>query len=368
MTEKFLQHIWQFGLFNKEEIKTTDGEEIGILRSGDYNTDSGPDFLNSQIKIDGMLWAGNVEVHKKASDWFKHGHDKNKAYENVILHVVLNDDKEIRRVDGEKIPCFRLNINEKLINNYNSLIKSEQKISCDKKIKDTEPFVIDFCLENMLIERLEYKTQRIIHQLDETNNDIEEVFYRNLVRNFGFGLNSDPFELLARSIPSKILIRTCENTLYTEAILFGQAGFLERDPKEVNDQYYSDLFKNYTYLKKKYSLNPLEAHIWKFLRLRPANFPTIRIAQLAGLIKNIKAIRFQLIKKSDFESLMNLFKIKVNEYWENHYLFGKKSCRRTKNLSKSTYENLIINTIVPFLFIYGKQNNLQVFIEKALEL
>lgn len=365
MNEDFIQYAWKTNLYKKNLITTIKGEKIEVVSPGEVNINSGPDFINSRIRISGILWAGNVEIHKKASDWYKHKHHLDKAYDNVILHVVKVSDRLVYRTNGEEIPCLIIDLADRLFDKYSTMINNELWVPCQNKIKNVESFVIEFCIENMIIERLEYKTSRIREQLLHTRSNTEEVFYRQIIRNFGFGLNSEPFEQLALSLPSGILIRVGRDQFKIESFLFGQAGFLSNN--SCKDQYFLKLKDEYKFLKKKYSLSPIDVHQWKFLRLRPANFPTIRIAQLAGLLKNLGTIRINTILESDFADIEKLFDFSISDYWEYHYLFGKSSVRKDKKPGRATFENIIINTVVPFLFVHGKIYNDEKYTLKAID-
>jgi len=267
----------------------------------------------------------------------------------------------------EEIPGMKLNIPMIHYDKYTNLINSRLWTPCEKELNKIESFVIDFCIETILIERLEYKSERIIRQLNETNNNYDEVFLRLLFRNFGFGLNSEPFEQLARSLQYQIISRYQKDLLKIEALLFGQAGFLDNKNIDTNDDYFYKLRSEYNVLKKKYSLVTMDVHLWKFLRLRPTNFPTIRIAQLAGMLINSQMIRFSSIIGLKKENLSELFNISISEYWKEHYIFGKTSGVKNKNLTSATYESIIINTIVPLIFVWGKINNQTENTENAIQ-
>ena len=276
MQEDFLHHIWKFRLFDQRALFTSSGEAIAILKPGDHNFDAGPDFFNSQLMIGSMKWIGNVELHVNASDWIRHHHEIDPAYDNVILHVVYENDHPIKRKNGELIPTLELKdrMDLRSYQKYLDLNKSKDAIPCGSQIADVDEFILNNWLDRILTERLELKSQLILNILRHSNNNWEETFYQILGRNFGFKINNEPFELLTRSLPLNVIGKHKHDRFQTEALLFGQAGMLKR---EFADEYPLRLKKEYNYLRKKYSLQALELHIWKFSRMMPGNFPTIRI-------------------------------------------------------------------------------------------
>ncbi len=365
MTEEFLHHIWKFKLFNLLDLKTIDGETVEIIKVGEHNFDAGPDFFNAKIKIGKTLWAGNVEVHINASDWNKHQHQKDKAYDNIVLHVVNNADEKLYRISGEQIPTIELKnkIDKKLYQNYLNFKSSKDWIPCEKQISEVPSLIVNSTMDKLLLERLEKKSETIINSLALNNNNLEETFYQLLARNFGFKTNAEPFELLAKSISSIVLAKHKSNLLQIEAMLFGQAGMLE---KKFEDNYPKLLQKEYLFLKQKFKLQPIDEHLWKFLRLRPINFPTIRIAQFADLVFKSTHLFSKIIETEKFNDLKTLMNVTVSAYWETHYVFDKISTKKSKNFGDDSLNTIIINTIVPFLFVYGKQKGDEKYIDRAL--
>jgi hypothetical protein len=341
-------------------------EEIELIKQGITNTDAGPDFFNAQIKIGKTKWAGNVEMHINASDWEKHAHQHDAAYNNVILHVVFNADKIIRRTSGEVIPTLELKnkFDNKIYKNYQNFKSSKDWIPCEKQIKSVPSIIINSTIDKLLLERLERKSISIINSLKLNNNNWEETFYQQLARNFGFKINAEPFELLAKSLPSLILAKHKNSMFPIEALLFGQAGLLN---EHFNDKYLRDLQNEYLYLKQKFKLISIDKHLWKFLRLRPVNFPTIRIAQLSGLIYNSFHLFSKIIETDNIETLKSFMNTDVSEYWQTHYIFDKLSPLKAKQLGEESINGIIVNTIVPFLFVYGKQKNEEKYIDRALK-
>lgn len=365
MKEDFLHYIWKYGLFQDKNIKTQQGDNLEILNLGVHNFDSGPDFFNAKVKINETVWAGNIEIHLKSSDWYNHNHNIDKAYDNVVLQVVSNHDKDIFRTDGQVIPTLELDFNSGLFKNYNNLIESSNKIACSDSLKYVDSFKLQTWLGKLTVERLEQKAEYIKELLNQTSNSWETAFYFQLARNFGFRLNGDPFEMLAKSLPLSYLAKHKDNIFQLEALLFGQGGFLTDDK---GDEYFNKLKNEYQYLKNKFQLKPIERHLWKFLRSRPGNFPTIRIAQFAQLIYGSVSLFSKVIEIKDIEDYYELFIIKPDDYWNNHYVFNKESVIKTKSLGKSAIDIILINTIVPFLFVYGKQKGIGHLQQRALDL
>ncbi|MBN2518962.1 MAG: DUF2851 family protein [Bacteroidales bacterium] len=363
MSEEFLHFLWKYNLFKKESLFTQNNEKVIVLDLGVHNKNGGPDFFNARIKIGKTTWAGNIEMHLKSSDWYKHKHHVDKAYNSIILQVVHYNDKDIFRQNNQKIPTAEIKYDEKYLNKYNHLLKSKNWIPCEKEIVNIEEFVKLNWLTVLTIDRLKRKTEQIKQTFTINKNSWEETFYQHLARNFGLKLNADPFEWLAKSIPLKILAKHKNNLFQLEALLFGQAGFFEED---IEDEYFNNLKKEYIFLRKKYNLKPIEKHLWKFLRLRPSNFPTIRIAQFASLIFKSTRLFSKIIEAQNFSEIENLFHVQCLKYWDNHYVFGKISKKQKKALGNTTIHAIIINTIVPFLFFYGEMKGNEEFKDKAI--
>jgi hypothetical protein len=366
MTEELLHHLWKFRLFDQLELKTTSNESIEILKTGEHNQDAGPDFFNSKIKIADTVWAGNVEVHILASDWKKHAHQYDRSYDNIILHVVYQADQQIYRSSGESIPTLEIKtrIAPSYYHNYLRFKSSNDWIPCEKQVHTVPAIVLNASMDRLLVERLEEKSTWIRNVLDMNKMNWEETFYQVLARNFGFKTNALPFELLAKSISLLILGRHKSSLLQIEALLFGQAGFLEQ---HFEDRYPQQLQNEYVFLKQKFRLTAIDNHLWKFLRLRPVNFPTIRIAQFAALVHGSIHLFSKIMETEKLNELKELLNIDVSVYWRSHYLFDKRSPDRRKKLGEESIQNLIINTIIPFLFVYGKAKADETYVERALQ-
>lgn len=364
MKEEFLQFIWKHGLYLKEKLETTDGKPVEIISSGQPNTDSGPDFFNAKVRIGETIWAGNIEIHQKSSNWYQHKHDINAAYDNVILHVVEMHDKTVL-VKNHELATMILSYPEDILENYETLLKSKRWIACEENISKVDPFILRFWYSSLMIERLESKTGEILKLLEQNKNNWNETFYQLLARNFGMKTNALPFEMLAKSLPLNILSKHKNDLFQTEALLFGQSGLLNETL--LGDDYYLSLRKEYSFLYKKYSLSGIESHLWKFMRLRPINFPTVRIAQLAMLIHHSSALFSQILETENPDDLRKLFDVTASEYWDTHYRFNKISVEnRPKVLGETAFNNLVINTIVPLLFVYGDQHLDQSMKDRAL--
>jgi len=364
MKEDFLQFIWKHGLYSKEKLETTNGEPVEIISAGQTNSDSGPDFFNARVKIGKTAWAGNIEIHQKSSHWYQHRHDSDAAYDNVILHVVEVHDKEVK-VKSHQLPTLILGYRDEILNNYESLLKSKHWIACQDRLAEVDPFILRFWFSSLMIERLESKTGEIVKLLEQNQHNWNETFYQLLARNFGMKTNTLPFELLAKSLPLNILSKHKNDPFQIEALLFGQSGLLNETL--LGDDYFLSLRKEYSFLYKKYGLSGLESHLWKFMRLRPINFPTIRIAQLAVLMHHSSALFSNILETEDPDQLRQLFKVRASEYWDTHYRFNKPSEEnRPKALGESAFNNLVINTIVPMLFVWGDQHLDQGMKDRAL--
>lgn len=366
MKESVLHFIWQYKLFNSpfDALKTIDGEEVEVIDIGRYNSDSGPDFFNAKIKIAGTVWAGNVEFHQRSSDWKRHQHQLTKAYDNVILHIVEKVDADVFRTNGEKIPQMVFRNLADLQSRYDDLLKNITWIPCENKIHQIEVFQLQAWKNYLLTERLEQKTTAVANVLEAFENNWEEAFYVLLARSFGFGVNNQPFEQLAKSLPLAVIAKHKDNLFQLEALLFGQAGLLN---VEMVDLYLNQLQKEYHFLQIKYNLKSMEQSLWKLLRLRPDNFPHIRLAQFAQLIFTSSKLFSKILEQKNIQQLRHLFVCEVSDYWKNHYLFGKMSKPSIKRMGNNSIDILLINTVIPFLFAYGTKKGDQNLVERALD-
>lgn len=365
MNEAFLHYIWQHRLYDSGSLRTVNGEWIEVLHPGRYNRDAGPDFFNARIRIGDTLWAGNVEIHLSSSDWNKHGHSLDPLYSNCILHVVQKHDEDVKGTDH--LPLTTLELNGKTDQlawmRYQELIGNLDDIHCRDALNGVDPFVRNFWLDRMMIERLEERARQARRWLDATRNNWEEAFYLALARNFGFHINAEPFERLARSIPFAGMQRVRDQALKMEALFFGQAGFLTAGS---TDQYIARLAEEFWFLQRKMNLKPLNNPGWKFLRLRPVNFPTIRIAQFVRLFQQQTPVFQKCMDADSVKALCDIFRVDVSPYWQTHFLPGKRSPAGKKQLGESSVRLILINTVVPFLFLRGKSVGDESLCEKAM--
>ncbi len=366
MKEELLWYLWKFKLFNNN-LHLKSGEKLTILKPGIQNHDSGPDFFNALIKIDETTWAGNVEMHVKSSDWYLHGHDKDKAYNNVILHVVFKHDKDVLGKNGEPLPVLEAenNFDIKILNRYEDYIKGLRKIPCENDIDKTDYFTTINWLERLTFERLEQKAGDILNQTEDLKYDFHEAFYRKIARYFGLKANNDAFEMLAKSLPLKILTVHNENLLQLEALLYGQAGMLS---SKYQDEYPQVLLEEYRFLASKYNLKPIDKSVWRFMRMRPANFPTVRISQFANLFYRTSGMLHKIFTEKNLNNIKNLFSVNASEYWDKHYRFDIPSQNKKRKIFGNTsIDILLINAVVPFVFAYGIIQNKPELKEKAVD-
>jgi hypothetical protein len=366
MNEDFLQYIWRYNLFTDRVVYSSQGDRIEIVEIGKQNFDSGPDFFNARIKINEMLWAGNVEIHVDSSAWYQHNHHHDPAYDSVILHVVANPDAEIVTNNKREVPTIQLKFPDELLHSYESLLFSKKWIPCFDEIKKVDQFFVNNWLDRMLFERLERKSNEIFALLEQNQNSWEETFYQILLRYFGMKVNAEPFQQLARSLPMKLFAKQKNSLLQIEAMLFGQSGLLE--VVKQKDEYWEKLWQEYQFLKRKYKLEPMKAHQWKWMRLRPANFPTIRIAQLASLIYQSTSLFSKIRSNLDYAFIFDLFQVEPSVYWQNHYQFGVESSDKKKRMGRTTIHTILINTVVPVVFSYVKYHNNQKMIDDVCDL
>ena len=368
MKEEFLHYLWKYNLYDPVSLIDSNGNKILVIQPGEYNRDAGPDFFNSRISIDGTEWAGNVEIHTRSSHFDNHGHNTDPAFNNVILHVVAENDKQVFNSRGQEVLTVALAFDGNLYEKYANLINNPFVIACQGEISRLDNFYILNWLNFLLIERLEEKSESIMKIFHETGNDWDETFYRLLSRYFGFRVNTEPFEMLATALPFRIISKHADNLFQIEALLFGTSGMLEVGlfKEALNDEYYRSLIKEYKVLSTKYSLQQLHGWIWKFSRLRPVNFPTVRISQLAAMLSAAGGLFSKTLEAGNIKMLKEVFEVSASEYWNDHYVFGKKS----KNVSKSTGSQatdiLLINAVLPALFIYGKRRDNSEICERAI--
>ena len=360
--EQLLHYVWKHKIFPLKELKTTTGQQVEVIDTGLANTDAGPDFFNAKLKLDGVLWIGNIEIHERSSDWFKHGHHADAGYNSVILHIASEIDTEISRSNGERIPQIQLICPEAVRTNYKELLETDSYPPCYRIIPSLSPFTAHSWMTALQMERFEQKATLLNERLKRCQGNWEDAFFITLARNFGFGLNGDAFETWAHQLPFRAVDKHRNDLFQIEAIFFGQAGILEDSD---GDGYYLRLKKEYTYLQHKFGLIPMDASLWRFLRLRPANFPHIRIAQLACLYHRAYGLLSRIMETETLQGVRDILKGGTSEYWLTHYTFGGSSPSRPKTLSNTSLDLLIINTVVTFLYAYGLHKGNRVLCARA---
>lgn len=365
--EQLLHYLWKYRLYRPSGLTTTQGDTLEIIDPGLENTDAGPDFFNAKIRINGTVWAGSVEIHQKASDWLAHGHSADKAYENVILHVVETDDGTVFRQNGEAIPQLVLPIPEQVIDNMEWLLTRDSPVACLERLPAIDPVFRLQWMDALLAERLERKTDDILHWLDLYQKDWNEVFYILLCRNFGFGVNSDAFERLARSLPLKCILKQRPSASQVEALFLGQAGLLN-DSNGNRHHYYRLLQQEYSFLRKKYGLEPLEPHIFRNLRLRPDATPHIKLVELAAIWIRHDTLFSSVLSARTPRELKDFFRVPASAFWDTHYNFLRPSPHRKKQLGENALNMLLINTVVPLMFAYGLYHRMDEHKARALRL
>lgn len=373
--EQLLHYTWKHRLLPLTELTTTDGRRVEIIDPGLHNRNAGPDFFNAKVKIDGTLWVGNVEIHDRASDWYQHGHDHDPRYDNVVLHVCEVVDREVQNSVGHYLPQMSLSVPQHIRDNYDELQKTDQYPPCYKIIPDLTRLTVHSWMAALQTERLERKTEDIRRRAELCGGSWEDAYFVTLARNYGFGINSDTFEQWAMNVPLKAVDHHRDDLFQIEAIFMGQAGLLELAtvPKHyqqdaLNDGYLAKLRNEYQYLAHKFSMKPMDAARWNFLRLRPQNFPHIRLSQLANLYYQRKAGLSQLVECKTVDQLKTLLSTHVTPYRETHYTFGSLSAKNEKHLSSGSLNLLMINTAIPMLFAVGRHRQKEELCDRAFDL
>ena len=372
--EQLLHYTWKHKLYPLKELTTSDGQRVEIVDPGLHNRNAGPDFFNAKIRIGSTMWVGNVEIHDKSSDWYQHGHDKDSRYDNVVLHVAAELDTEVMKSNGEYVPQLQLSVPDDVLTHYDELQKTDEYPPCYKVIPHLSALIIHSWMAALQTERLEQKTEAIRKRAELCNGSWEDAYFVTLARNYGFGINGEVFEQWAYNIPLNAVAHHRDDLFQMEAIFMGQAGLLELDSipeyyqkDALNDGYFAKLRNEYQYLAHKFSMKPIDFKLWRFLRLRPQNFPHIRISQLANLYYQQKAGLSQLIECETLDELKNVLKSQVTPYWETHYTFGSTSPKNEKHLSYGSINLLMINTAIPMLFAYGRHTSKEVLCDKAFD-
>jgi len=366
MDEHFLHYIWKYQKLNANSLILEDGSTLSVFFPGHHNQDSGPDFEEARIKINDIEWAGQVEIHIRSSDWDRHKHGLNPAYNNVILHVVWSHDTDIQ-IEAESLPVLELQnlVDLSLISRYKDHVNSSKSVACGSRLNSKHELAYFSMLDKVLVERLERKSSEILEKLSQNKNDWEEVCYQALAKNFGFSTNKSAFELLSKRLPFSILKKNLQDINKTEALIFGQAGFLGKPI----DHYQSTLKKEYNYLTSKYKLpGPLEIQQWKFGRMRPANFPTVRLAQFSSLLHQHPKLFSDFISIKNPKEIISLLAFELPKYWLEHYDFDKKRTKSEKSIGQQSLDTLLINTVAPLLAAYSKYTDNLEFMNRAISI
>ncbi len=368
--EKLMQYVWQHRLWLPSDMATVDGQRVDVLDPGLLNTDAGPDFFNAKIRIGERVWAGNVEVHVRASDWHRHGHDSDPAYDTVVLHVVEHDDTRIRRKDGAEIPQIVMPCAADFSERYHEMVDNPvAELPCAAHLLTLPRIYLGDWISALAFERLYQKSERVLDWLERFKGDWQQTIYATLARALGFGINSDPFERLAAATPLRCLMRHRGDAGMVEAMLFGQSGLLDKAIAQYpEDPYVSALKRDYDFARAKYGLEPLRDPGWKMARMRPQNFPHRRIATLAALVSGGFEVSYSLPGVRNADDARSLFDFPLTGYWARRYSFGPPAASRINTLSRSSTDSLIINVVAPVLHAYGCRTGHEELTQRAVDL
>ena len=373
--EKLLHYVWKHRLFPLGDLLTTDGRDLEVIDVGLHNHNAGPDFFNAKVKINGTLWAGNVEIHDKASDWYAHHHETDAAYNNVVLHVVEKNDGLVFNARGDRLPTLVLSVPQHVSHHYRELLATDHYPPCYKIIPELSRLTVHAWMSALQTERLEQKTEAVKRRVERCGGSWETAYFVTLSRNMGFGINGDAFETWAMNIPLNNVDHHRDDLFQIETIFMGQAGLLEIETiptcyreQAMREGYFPKMQSEYAYLKRKFSMKPMDFKCWRFLRLRPQNFPHIRIAQLANLYYHRRAGLSQLMECQTVEEMGQALATAVTPYWQTHYSFGASSGKNEKRLSQASLNLLMINTAIPMLFAYGRHRSKEELCDRAFDL
>lgn len=365
--EMLMQYIWEYRLWNPSTLSTNDGRRVRIIDPGRRNRDAGPDFFNAKIDIDGTTWVGNVEIHYRASDWHRHGHDRDKAYDSVILHVVDKDDAPVYRSDGQLIPQMVMHCSPHFNERYAQLVGAPAELPCKAQIRALDSVGVAEWVQAMSLERLIAKGRRVEALYEAFRGNWEQICFVTFARNLGFGTNSDAFELLAKSVPLQLMHKHSDSLFQLEALLFGQSGLLD-GPNPGGDAYFDQLAREYAFLRTKYSLRRADGMVWKSFRMRPQNFPWRRIALLAHYVEGGFRLMGELLEADSEEALRRLFTVSLSGYWSTHYNFSHPTAECGAAISKSMIDVILINTVAPLYYVYGTKTGNYELVQRAIDL
>lgn len=372
--EQLLHYVWKHKLFPLTPLRTTDGRDVEVVDTGLHNKNAGPDFFNAKIRLGDTMWVGNVEIHDKASDWYAHGHDGDVAYDNVVLHVVGKDDVQACTSQGHSLAQLVLPVPTHVVRHYEELLHADRYPPCYQIIPDLSQLMIHSWMSALQTERLEQKTKMIMQRVERCGGSWEDAFFMTLARNYGFGINGDAFETWAAHMPLQYVAHHRDDLFQIEAFFIGQAGLLDISSiparyrqQTTQEDYFDRLRQEYLYLAHKFSLQPMNFHEWRFLRLRPQNFPHVRLSQLARLYCERRASLSQIVECNNISQVFDALSTSATPYWQTHYTFGLESKKSEKKMSKSSLCLLTINTVVPLLFAYGRMQNKESLCDRAFE-
>lgn len=372
--EQLLHYVWKHKMFPLRELETTDGDIVEVIDPGLHNRHAGPDFFNAKVVIAGTLWVGNVEIHDKSGDWYQHGHDKDRRYDNVILHVAGETDTPVMNSQGQYLRQMQLDVPASVREHYQELLATDSYPPCYRIIPDLTRLTVHAWMAALQTERLEQKTEAIKQRVKRCGGSWEDAYFVTLARNYGFGVNGETFEQWAYQVPLQAVGKHRDDLFQLEAVFMGQAGLLELEAvpayyqkDALNEGYFAKLRNEYLYLAHKFSLEPMDFHEWRFLRLRPQNFPHIRLSQLANFYYERKAGLSRLVECETIAQLKELMTTHVTPYWETHYTFGSTSCKNEKRISPQSQNLLMINTAIPMMFAYGRHLSKQALCDRAFD-
>lgn len=366
MTEAFLHYLWRNRLFDFLNVQTAKGESLQIVFPGYQNFDAGPDFKQALIQIGSMKWAGDVEIHIRSSDWFRHKHQQDEKYKSVALHVVYEHDMEVERSPGEFFPTLELKsyIPQEMFARYQQLVDSLDLLSCRNSLDLLDSLSLQSLTSSMAMERLLRKQEDVMKTLVQCHYDWHETLYRQLAVSFGFKTNQMAFELLARSLPYKVIVKHSSSALQINALIFGQAGMLELPHI---DAYYDSLKYEYDYLRYKYQLDPISVHHWNLLRLRPPNFPCVRLAQFSALMQHSSDMLSEFVNNPSVTCLSRMLSVSADDYWATHYHFGKETMlSHSVQMGETAVNSLLINTVIPVLFAFHRFSGNEQLLESTV--
>ena len=366
--EALMQYVWQHRLYSAAPMATVDGVPVSIIDPGRLNTDAGPDFFNAKVRIGGRLWAGDVEIHVRASDWHRHRHDDDPAYDSVILHVVDRDDTMIRRRNGEVIPQMLMPCNPNLNGEYSRLVgRAAGELPCAAEVAALDSIYVHSWIDALAYERIYEKVDRILTLVDDYRGDWEQATFITLARALGFNLNNEPLERLAKSLPLHVIRKHSDSEIALEALFFGQAGMLTPEVSS-REPYAAHLAGEYRFYATKFGLAPIISPGWKMARTRPGNLPQRRIALLTAYAKGGFNMLSRILRARDAEEYARLFEVELSSYWEHHYTFGTESAEAVPALGAASVRILLINVVAPLLMAYGTAHGDRETSDRAIEL